>query len=170
VGPASLSDEAYIEFIPRAPDSWRSAPEGRRGPGLPPEALGRWPRPAAGRTGTAPPVRRARPWTPGPSGASPPAAPAQAPASAGTTVPAREGRSAAQDDWLQRMRRAGVELEIRCLAGPALRGRLVDFDAYALLLEQDGETVLVFKHGVVAIRPVVRAESAPLDAGDSASG
>ena len=46
-------------------------------------------------------------------------------------------------------------MELQCLDGVLLRGRLTHFDTYALVLETPEGSILVYKHAVSRIRPVV---------------
>ena len=70
----------------------------------------------------------------------------------------RDPRSAQQDEWLNRIRRRGGLVDVVCLDGAQIRGRLVGFDTYALVVECDGLEMLVFKHAVRLLRPVVAPE------------
>ncbi len=125
--------ELYIEFQPMQSvrrDGTRRVPSG-----LPPAALGGW---ARGEETGEPPRQRAADLSPRP------AEPRQA---------TPDGRSRHQDAWLNAQRHAGAILEVRCLDGEILRGRLISFDTFSLVLQTAEESILVFKHGVVTIRP-----------------
>ena len=141
----------FISFLPMKPDA-AVPPVGQRHAGasrLPPEALGRFAptprtsapsRPTQGRR--AEPVRAAVP------------SPTRVAAEPTVTAPSAN-RSVHQDAWLDARRRAGESLELQCLDGVLLRGRLTHFDTYALVLETPEGSILVYKHAVSRIRPVV---------------
>ncbi len=56
-----------------------------------------------------------------------------------------------QDGYLFQKLKAGDKLTVRLVTGDRLEGHLKRFDRFALVLEQDGQETLVYKHGVVAI-------------------
>jgi len=64
----------------------------------------------------------------------------------------RETRSGHQDEWLNGMRHGGLPIELTMMIGPPLRGHLVHFDTYSLILDTGAGTVLVFKHAVATVR------------------
>ena len=127
---------AFIEFVPMRGSNGRAS-GGHRAAPLPREALGEW-----GADGVAP--RRAE--RPAPARERP--APQPAPAE-----PRRDTRSGYQDAWLNRIRHTGTPLELRCLDGTVLRGRLLQFDTFSLILEGAAGEFLVFKHAVATILP-----------------
>ncbi len=162
--------ETYIHFTPRQPDSLAGQSSTQRGRSqsgkaparsqLPAEALGRWPDPAPkgaaaadGRRGSAPAVR------PRPAAALTRAAARVAVAShpaetsAGAALERRDTRSGYQDEWLNQVRRAQTPVEVLFTNGGAMYGRVINFDTFAVIMDVDGQTVLVFKHSVMLIRP-----------------
>lgn len=134
-------EPAFIEFVPMRPRNGTVAGEHRAAP-LPREALGEWGAdelPA--RRPARPTVMRERPVAP----PAPPARPAP--------ELRRDTRSGYQDAWLNRMRHAGTPLELRCLDGTVVRGRLLQFDTFSLILQGEAGECLVFKHAVATILP-----------------
>jgi RNA chaperone Hfq len=78
-------------------------------------------------------------------------------AEGGRAEPARPrragpGRTQHQDALLNGWRHAGATLEVRCLGGEVVRGRLTHFDTYSLVLDTPDGPTLLFKHAVVTIR------------------
>ena len=148
---SGADSEGFISFLPMKPDE--AVPSvrerGAAGGRLPPEALGRFAPSSRGvAPGRAAQVRRPAPAPvpipPRPVGTPPASAPSSA-------------RSTHQDAWLDARRRAGDSVELQCVDGVLLRGRLTHFDTYALVLETAEGSILVYKHAVCRIRPVVVA-------------
>lgn len=131
-------ESAFIEFIPMRPSNGR-APGTPRPASLPREALGEWGADGAVQRRVAVPL----------------AHPAPAPTPAPTPAPQRDTRSGYQDAWLNRMRHDGALLDLRCLDGTVLSGRLLQFDTFSLILEDAQGPYLVFKHAVATIRPQI---------------
>ncbi len=67
----------------------------------------------------------------------------------------RKGLFNAQDSFLNQVRRERVEVDVRFLSGETLRGRIVGFDNFSILLDNSGQ-LLVYKHSVATITPVGR--------------
>jgi sRNA-binding regulator protein Hfq len=70
--------------------------------------------------------------------------------------PARAaGRGSMEDDFLRRLVSGGTPVHIRCRDGYEIPQAVVrDFGTYSLLVEHAGGRELVFKHGIIAIRPL----------------
>lgn len=128
-----VGEPAFIEFVPMHQTKGQNGAARRPLP-LPREALGEW-----GRDGQ--PPRR-----PGPPAVAPQRPPVP-------SEPRRDTRSGYQDAWLNRLRHDGTSLELRCLDGTVIAGRLRQFDTFSLVLEDASGEVLVFKHAVATIRP-----------------
>jgi len=61
------------------------------------------------------------------------------------------GRTALEDALFSQWRHQGLPVQAVCMGGAVVRGRLLGFDAYGLVVESaDGPTIL-FKHGLVSI-------------------
>lgn len=82
-------------------------------------------------------------------------------------APARGGRISHEDERLNAMRRSGRPVEAVCFDDLRVTGRLVAFDQYALILEADGQEIVLFKHGVIMVRC---AESGLEDRGATSRG
>lgn len=159
---ASEAEAGFIHFTPRAPEPVNgSDPTLRRDHGetgrgsLPPEALGGWPAspsPIGPRSTPRSVSGHVRPARNAPSVSSRPAPHGAVPPPPAPTE-RRDMRSAYQDDWLNAARKAKTPLELIFTNGSALSGHLVNFDTYALLMEHEGGTALVFKHAVMLVRP-----------------
>lgn len=72
-------------------------------------------------------------------------------------------------DWL---RRAQVTVAIECVHGDVVRGRLLAYDTYTLLVQGDDEKSLVFKHAIVRLVPETSDETGlhPVLRGDHVPG
>jgi len=69
----------------------------------------------------------------------------------------REGRGQAsppniQDVFLNYARRERLTVDIRLLDGVDVRGRIKNFDRFALIVEFDGADHMIFKHAIASIR------------------
>lgn len=58
-----------------------------------------------------------------------------------------------QDYILNTARKEKVELTVYLLNGVPLKGRVVSFDNFTIILENDGKQQLVYKHAVSTIIP-----------------
>lgn len=64
-------------------------------------------------------------------------------------------KSSMEDDFFRHLVATGIPVHIRCRDGyEILEGILKDFGTYSLLVETDAGRELVFKHGIIAIRPM----------------
>ncbi|MCB1191985.1 MAG: RNA chaperone Hfq [Leptospiraceae bacterium] len=58
-----------------------------------------------------------------------------------------------QDYILNTARKEKVELTVYLLNGVPLKGRVVSFDNFTIILENDGKQQLIYKHAVSTIIP-----------------
>ncbi len=56
-----------------------------------------------------------------------------------------------QDGFLFQNLKAASMLDVGLMTGNTLQGRLRRFDRFAIVLEQDGKEVLVYKHAIATI-------------------
>lgn len=56
-----------------------------------------------------------------------------------------------QDGFLFQNLKAASTLDVGLITGKAMQGRLRRFDRFAIVLEQDGREVLVYKHAIATI-------------------
>ena len=56
-----------------------------------------------------------------------------------------------QDGFLFQNLKAGTEMRVELVTGRTLSGRLKRFDRFALLIETDGEEILIYKHAVATM-------------------
>lgn len=64
-------------------------------------------------------------------------------------------KSSMEDDFFRHLMTTGTPVHIRCRDGyEILGGILRNFGTYSLLVETDGGRELVFKHGIITIRPM----------------
>ena len=64
-------------------------------------------------------------------------------------------KSSMEDEFIKQLMTAGVPIHIRCRDGYEITDGVVkDFGTYSLLVETRGGRELVFKHGIISIRPL----------------
>jgi len=64
-------------------------------------------------------------------------------------------KSSMEDDFIKHLMATGVPVHIRCRDGYEITDGIVkDFGTYSLLVETRGGRELVFKHGIISIRPL----------------
>ena len=66
-----------------------------------------------------------------------------------------------QDQFLNQVRKARIEVEVALLSGEALRGVVRSFDSFCIIVEDGDEITLVYKHALNMIRPANRGEKIP---------
>ena len=57
-----------------------------------------------------------------------------------------------QDVFLNYVRREKLTVTIRMMDGKEIEGRIKNFDRFALVLDQSGADLMIFKHAIAAIR------------------
>ncbi|MCS6873701.1 MAG: RNA chaperone Hfq [Pyrinomonadaceae bacterium] len=57
-----------------------------------------------------------------------------------------------QDAYLNIARREKTNVSITLVHGETVKGRIKSFDKFAVLLDSDGENVLVFKHAISKVQ------------------
>jgi host factor-I protein len=66
---------------------------------------------------------------------------------------ARENIHRLQDTFLEHMQRKRTPVVVFLTNGVRLQGTIVDYDAYCLLLERDGQRQIVYKHAMTTAVP-----------------
>ncbi|MEW6112495.1 MAG: RNA chaperone Hfq [Thermodesulfobacteriota bacterium] len=66
-----------------------------------------------------------------------------------------------QDQFLNQVRKARIEVEALMLAGETIKGYVRSFDSFCIILESDEEVSLVYKHALTMIRPAERGIKVP---------
>ncbi|MBM4325625.1 MAG: RNA chaperone Hfq [Deltaproteobacteria bacterium] len=66
-----------------------------------------------------------------------------------------------QDQFLNQVRKARIEVEALLLAGETIKGYVRSFDSFCIILESDEEVSLVYKHALIMIRPAERGIKVP---------
>lgn len=91
-----------------------------------------------------------------PGGAAVTPEPAKHEATPRMEQPARPGqRSSMEDEYLRHLVATGMPVHIRCRDGYEIaEGVVKDFGTYSVLVDTDAGRELVFKHGIIAIRPL----------------
>ena len=78
-----------------------------------------------------------------------------------------------QDTFLNTVRKDKTPITIYLVSGVKLTGKIRSFDKYSVLLENNSQEQLIFKHAistVVSSRSVLHGEHRPVGAGPAASG
>src|SRR5271169_1438754 len=78
-----------------------------------------------------------------------------------------------QDTFLNTVQKDKSPITIYLVSGVKLTGKIRSFDKYSVLLENNSQEQLIFKHAistVVSSRSVLHGEHRPLGAGSGASG
>jgi host factor-I protein len=65
-----------------------------------------------------------------------------------------------QDAFLNHVRKERLTVTILLMGGATLSGRIKSFDKYALVLENNNQEFLIFKHAIASIAPPRPASSA----------
>jgi host factor-I protein len=63
-----------------------------------------------------------------------------------------------QDGFLFQSLKDGRAVAVELITGQRLDGRIRRFDRFAVVIEAQGREVLVYKHAIATIAPVVAAE------------
>ncbi len=58
-----------------------------------------------------------------------------------------------QDQFLNQVRKARIEVDILLISGDSLTGFIRSFDSFCIIVEQSDEVRLVYKHALSMIRP-----------------
>ncbi len=66
-----------------------------------------------------------------------------------------------QDQFLNQVRKARIEVEVILLSGETLRGLVRSFDSFCIIVENGEEITLIYKHALIMIRPADRRERIP---------
>jgi host factor-I protein len=66
-----------------------------------------------------------------------------------------------QDQFLNQVRKARIEVEALLMSGGLIRGYVRSFDSFCIILENDDGVVLIYKHGVIRICPSQKGVNVP---------
>jgi host factor-I protein len=58
-----------------------------------------------------------------------------------------------QDQFLNQVRKARIQVEALLLSGDSLKGYVRSFDSFCIIVENDDEIRLIYKHALSMIRP-----------------
>jgi host factor-I protein len=64
----------------------------------------------------------------------------------------KSGQPNIQDVFLNYVRREKLTVRIRMMDGSEIDGRIKNFDRFAVVVDQDGNDQMVFKHAIAAIK------------------
>jgi host factor-I protein len=71
-----------------------------------------------------------------------------------------------QDAFLNQCRKEGVRCIVYLVNGVQLRGVIRAFDNFTLLMEENGEHMIVYKHAVTTVQPMRRLADFRTDGSD----
>lgn len=66
-----------------------------------------------------------------------------------------------QDHYLNSLRKEKIALTAYLMNGVPLKGRIVAFDSFVVLLEVEGKQQMVFKHAISTIQPTRNVDLRP---------
>lgn len=66
-----------------------------------------------------------------------------------------------QDQFLNQVRKARIEVEVVLTTGDALRGYIRSFDSFCIIVEKDDDIYLAYKHALSMIRPADKGVKIP---------
>lgn len=66
-----------------------------------------------------------------------------------------------QDQFLNQVRKARIEVEVVLLTGDSLKGLIRSFDSFCIIVEDGEDITLVYKHALNLIRPAKSGEKIP---------
>ncbi|MCX7870291.1 MAG: RNA chaperone Hfq [bacterium] len=59
-----------------------------------------------------------------------------------------------QDSFLNTLRNSNKEINILLTNGSEIRGKLISFDQYVVILEKDNKKVMIYKHAISKINEI----------------
>ena len=69
-----------------------------------------------------------------------------------STVETKSAQPNIQDVFLNYRRREKLTVTVRMMDGTELEGRIKNFDRFAVVIDQGGTDLMIFKHAIAAIR------------------
>jgi host factor-I protein len=66
-----------------------------------------------------------------------------------------------QDQFLNQVRKARIEVQLVLLSGESLRGYIRSFDSFCIIVDEGEEIRLVYKHALSMIRPSASGTKIP---------
>lgn len=66
-----------------------------------------------------------------------------------------------QDQFLNQVRKARIEVEIVLISGENLKGHVRSFDSFCIIIENPETVTLVYKHALTLIKPAKPGEAIP---------
>jgi host factor-I protein len=66
-----------------------------------------------------------------------------------------------QDQFLNQVRKARIEVEALLQSGDHVRGHIRSFDSFCIIMENEEAVMLVYKHSLSMIRPAQKGISIP---------
>jgi host factor-I protein len=58
-----------------------------------------------------------------------------------------------QDQFLNQVRKARIEIEALLLSGNSIKGYVRSFDSFCIIIENSEEITLIYKHALTQIKP-----------------
>ena len=66
-----------------------------------------------------------------------------------------------QDQFLNQVRKARIEVEVVLQSGDSIRGYIRSFDSFCIIVENEAAISLVYKHALCRIRPAASGVTIP---------
>lgn len=66
-----------------------------------------------------------------------------------------------QDQFLNQVRKARIEVEVLLIAGGSFKGFVRSFDSFCIIIEDSEEIRLIYKHALSQLRPAVPGTKIP---------
>ncbi|MEW6137611.1 MAG: RNA chaperone Hfq [Thermodesulfobacteriota bacterium] len=66
-----------------------------------------------------------------------------------------------QDQFLNQVRKARIEVEVLLVSGGSFKGYVRSFDSFCIIIEDQEEIRLIYKHALTMLRPAVPGTKIP---------
>jgi len=66
-----------------------------------------------------------------------------------------------QDQFLNQVRKARIEVEARLISGESIKGYVRSFDSFCIIVEKADEVTLIYKHALIVLKPAVPGTKIP---------
>ena len=66
-----------------------------------------------------------------------------------------------QDQFLNQVRKARIEVEVLLISGSVIRGYVRSFDSFCIIIEDAEDIRLIYKHALLMLKPAVPGTKIP---------
>jgi host factor-I protein len=66
-----------------------------------------------------------------------------------------------QDQFLNQVRKARIEVEALLISGASIKGYIRSFDSFCVIVENADQVTLIYKHALIMLRPAVAGTKIP---------